>query len=215
MSDDQTFLLQDNPPGFGNYGDEDELLHPAVNAASRDDGITETQYFGFSVPEERIHGLCYLWHHPNLGTVSGGAAGWQGIKTHHLAAELYDHRMFMSDELIAGGIDHHRLTMGYQVDILEPFRKMRIRYEDADRNNAFDVTYTATAGPAMMPSRKHFEQPLRTRGNVTLRGRTYEINGYNVRDRSWERSGPSRPSGIHPSSGSPECSATNSPSIAC
>ena len=33
-----------------------------------------------NIPEENIHGLTYLWWHPNLGKVSGGIWAFQGIK---------------------------------------------------------------------------------------------------------------------------------------
>ncbi|MDB5971511.1 MAG: hypothetical protein JWQ90_3961 [Hydrocarboniphaga sp.] len=185
MSDDQSFLHHQAALGFGPYGPEDELLHPAAKNDIQHDALTETQYFGFSVPEARIHGFSYLWHHPNLGTLSSGVAAWQGIKPHHLAAELYDFRMFMSEQTIAAGIDHYKTDVGYQVDVIEPFKLIRIRYEDASRGNALDISYTALTPPAMLPNRKHFEQTMKTKGFLSLRGKRYEVDGYNVRDRSW------------------------------
>jgi hypothetical protein len=187
MSDNGSFLFKNVVLGFGDYDDQDELLHPKMNGPLVDDAVTETQYFGFSVPDERIHGFTYLWHHPNLKTISGGVSGWQGFKSHHLAAEMYDQRMFMSDARVSGNgnVDHFKMDNGYQVDIIEPFKKMRIQYEDAGRKNALDVTYTAVHAPAMLLSRKHFEQTVKTKGSVTLRGKTYAIDGYNIRDRSW------------------------------
>jgi hypothetical protein len=185
MSDDQTFILHKAPVGFGPYGPEDELLHPAARKDISHDALTETQYFGFNVPAASIHGFSYFWHHPNLGIISGGVAAWQGIKPHHLAAELYDHRMFMSDKVITSDIDHYKTDVGYQVDVIEPFQKLRIRYDDPSRGNALDITYSAVTPPAMLPTRKHFEQTMKTRGFLTLRGKRYEVDGYNVRDRSW------------------------------
>jgi hypothetical protein len=188
MSDDQSFLHHKAAIGFGSFGPEDELLHPAFRQEIAHDALTETQYFGFSVPEERIHGFAYSWFHPNLGTVSGGVSAWQGIKSHHLACELYDHRMFMSDKVATPNIDHYKTDVGYQVDVIEPFRKMRIRYEDTTRSNALDIIYTALTPPAMLPNRKHFEQTMKTTGFIVLRGKRYEVNGYNIRDRSWGES---------------------------
>ncbi|MET0985100.1 MAG: hypothetical protein ABW034_06800 [Steroidobacteraceae bacterium] len=185
MSENSTFLLNNAGLGFGDYGPEDELLHPQMNAAIADEALTETQYFGFSVPEERIHGLTYFWHHPRLKTFTGGAMVWRGIKDHQLACELYDMRLFMSDTKIPTNIDRLRMPSSYQVDVIEPFKKMRVQYEDKARNNAFDIVFTAIAPPAMLPNRKHFEQPMRTKGSLTLRGKTYVVDGVNVRDRSW------------------------------
>lgn len=185
MSNDQAFFAHNPGVGFGEYGPEDELLHPQYKHDIQHDALTETQYFGFNVPEVGLHGFSYLWHHANLGTVSGGIAAWRGIKTHHLECELYDHRMFMSDRVVSDGIDHYAFESGYRVDVIEPFKKIRIRYEDPSRHNEVDVTYTALTPPAMLPSRKHFEQTMKTKGFVMLRGKRYEVDGFNVRDRSW------------------------------
>lgn len=185
MSENSSFVLANLAMGFGDYDDADELLHPAMNAPVTHYACTETQYFGFSVPEERIHGLGYFWHHPRLGVISGGVACWQGIKHKHLAAELYDMRMFMSDSPVKDGLRHYKTDVGYQVDVDDPFKAMRLQYRDEKRNNALDIRYTALAAPAMLPSRKHFEQPMKTAGSITLNGKTYPVSGYNVRDRSW------------------------------
>ena len=37
----------------------DDFLHPQLNAAVGADSTTETQYFGFSVPEAKIHAYGY------------------------------------------------------------------------------------------------------------------------------------------------------------
>ena len=132
MAENSTFLLHNAGLGFGDYGPADELLHPEMNAEITDAGLTETQYFGFSVPEEKIHGLGYFWHHPNLGVLSGCIAAWRGFKEHQLSAELYDMRMFMSDKVIQGNIDNYTLENGYRVQVIEPFQKMRIAYSSGN-----------------------------------------------------------------------------------
>ena len=193
MSQNTSFILAKPQLGFGDYGPEDELLHPAMNAEVSSDGATETQYFGFNVPEAGVHGYGYFWHHPNLKTVTGGVHAWQGIKTHHLASELYDIRAYQSDNIITGNIDHYEMPCSYKVEVIEPFEKMRIQYRDEARENALDISYTAVNKPAMLPNRKHFEQLMKTRGSITLRGKTYTVDGYNIRDRSWGEARPEEP----------------------
>ena len=193
MSEDTSFILAAPQMGFGEYGPEDELLHAEMNAEVTADGATETQYFGFNVPEENIHGYGYFWHHPNLGTITGGIQAWQGTKTHHLASEIYDIRAYQSDKMIENNIDHHRMPSSYQIDVIKPFEEMRLQYQDEARNNAVDITYTAVIPPAMLPNRKHFEQTMRTKGSITLRGKTYAVDGYNIRDRSWGEARPEEP----------------------
>lgn len=185
MTDSTSFLHSNAPRGFGSYGPEDELLHPEYRAEVTHEALTETQYFGFNVPQESVHGFAYLWFHPNTGNLTGGIAAWRGIKATHLASELYDYRLFLSDKQITGNIDNCQISNSYSVEVIEPFKRMRIRYEDAARGNAVEIGYTAVSPPAMLPNRKHFEQTMRTKGTLTLRGKTYEVDGFNVRDRSW------------------------------
>ncbi|MGE4431536.1 MAG: hypothetical protein AB7E05_12420 [Sphingobium sp.] len=182
---DESFIMAKAVLGFGDYDDGDELLHPEMNAAVSSYALTETQYFGFSVPEHDIHGLTYLWCHPNLGVITGGAAVWQGYKGVQTSAELFDMRVFMNTDPIKDGIDDYTLDNSYSVKVIEPFKSIRTSYSDPARQNAFDVTYTAIAPPSMLPNRKHFEQIMRTKGQLTLRGKNYEIDGFNIRDRSW------------------------------
>mgnify|MGYP001617600960 CR=1 FL=1 len=70
MGDSKPFYIAQNS-GFSQIGPQDDLLHPEINKLITADSATETQYFGFCVPQEKIHGLGYLWHHPNLGVVTG------------------------------------------------------------------------------------------------------------------------------------------------
>ena len=93
------FYLKKNK-GFGQIRPQDDLLHPASFSNVPDNSATETQYFGFSIPEENIHGLTYMWWHPNLKVCSGGLFVFQGVKERMVQAELCDWRNFMSDAAI-------------------------------------------------------------------------------------------------------------------
>ena len=63
------FFLKKNR-GLSTFKPGDDLLHPDSFADIKDDSATETQYFGFSVPEAGIHALTYMWWHPNLKVCS-------------------------------------------------------------------------------------------------------------------------------------------------
>lgn len=179
------FVLRDPGVGFGDHSDADELRHGAMNRQVADDALTETQYFSFNVPDADIQAFCYLWMHPNLGSITGGAAAWQGIKETALTAELFDIRAYMSERAIQNGIHSFTLDNGYGVEIIEPMRRMRVFYDDPARGNSFDVLFTALSAPAMLPTRKHFEQVMRTQGQITLRGVTHKVDGFGIRDRTW------------------------------
>ena len=181
-TDDQPFYLS-RSENVGEAVAADDFLHaaPAVTEAS----LTETQYFGFGVPEHGIHGIGYLWHHPNLGTLTGGVWAFQGFKRTALACELFDMRAWMDDRPLRGDLHDVRLDNGYAVQVLEPLKRHRSGYADAARGNAFELEYTAVAPPVLYGNGKHFDQPMRVRGELTLRGRRYEVDAYTTRDRSW------------------------------
>lgn len=190
MSDsDKPFYISQNQ-GFAGITAKDELLHPDAFAEVNADSATETQYLGFSVPDANIHAIGYLWHHRNLKLVTGGLFVWQGSKRYMGEAELCDVRAYMSDRALAHDLHEYRLDNGYGVRIVEPLKKLQMTYQDATRKNAVDLEYEALSAPVMFGDGKHFEQPMRVRGRLTLRGQQYEVDCFNVRDRSWGKARP-------------------------
>lgn len=169
---------------FGSFTDQDDYLHPDQVRAG--DTCTETQYFGFYVPEADIYGFSYFWLKPNLGSIMGGIFACQGFKRHHLQAELFDFEQNMSSgTVIKDDLRSYRLPNSYQVDVLEPGKRLRLRYDDPARQNRLDLAITAASPPAMRANNKHFEQAMKYAGELTLRGKTYAVDCFNVRDRSW------------------------------
>lgn len=167
---------------FGRYGDHDELLHP--QAAIPGDSLTETWAYMWYIPEERISSMIHIWVHPNLNVVTAGIGVWRGHKNSMISAELMDVPAFMSASGLGDGRDL-KFPHGLHVEILEPFRRIRIRYEDAQRGNALDLMVTDFSPPVMRGSETHFDQATRNKGTLVLRGRRYAVDGYGMRDRSW------------------------------
>ncbi|HKY89781.1 MAG TPA: hypothetical protein VJM11_02025 [Nevskiaceae bacterium] len=183
--------------GFGRFTPEDDLLHPGHRKDG--DSLTETQYFGFNIPAESIYCFGYFWLHPNLDVVSGGLFVCQGIKSAHLQAELFDiHAYVHRKSVIRDDLRSYRFPNGYGVDVLEPGRRMRIRYDDASRGNHVDVEATAIMPVAMRGNDKHFEQAMRMRGSLMLRGKKHVVDGFNIRDRSWGELRPEEPQALPP-----------------
>jgi len=185
----QPFFLAQND-ALGVAQPEDDFLHHRTNSEVADDSLTETQFFSMNVPEERIYVMGYLWNHPNLGMVTGGIWGWQGIKRHNLASEMFDIRAFMHSRVLDGDLHRYQLDNGYGVEVLEPLRRHRMTYVDKVRDNAVDVEFTAIAPPVMYGDGRHFEQAMRVAGELTLRGKRYEVNCSTIRDRSWGKPRP-------------------------
>ena len=167
---------------FGSYGDHDEMLHPL--AAIPGDSLTETWAYMWYIPQERISAMIHIWVHPNLNVVTAGIGVWRGHKPSMISSELMDVPTFMSASDLGNGMDM-KFPHGLRVEILEPFRKIRIRYEDRLRGNALDLMVTDFSPPVMRGSGTHFDQATHNRGTLTLRGRSYAVDGYGMRDRSW------------------------------
>jgi len=199
MADDRPFFLVQNQ-GFGSISDKDDLLHPESFKDISHDSATETQYFGFSVPEARIHALCYLWHRPNLNIVTGGVWVWQGVKRSAVHSELCDMRTFMNDSVLADDLHEYKLVNSYGVKILEPLKKFHMTYSDPARGNSFDLIQEAISPAVMFADGNHFEQAMKVTGKLVLRGREYAVDCTSVRDRSWGKPRPEDPFTLPPQS---------------
>lgn len=164
---------------------ECDLLHPQFRASNPSPALSETQYFGFSVPEHGIHAMAYLWHHPNIGVATGGAWAWQGRKTDVLQSELFGWTAFADDGMLDRDLWDYTFDNGYHVQTIEPLKRHRLRYDDPVRGNAFDIHTEALMEPMVLETGLHFEQAVRAHGTLTLRGQSYPVDCTNVRDRSW------------------------------
>jgi hypothetical protein len=187
-----SFFFNPQARGFGAYSAADDRMHREMNALVDDPTLVETQYLGFNVPSAGVHAFNYLWAHPNLDTASGGVWAWQGVKPTHLHSEIFDMQAFLPISTI-GDYDAYTLPNGYHVEVVKPLEEIRIGYEDPVRNNAFDVTLTAVMPPAMVDTGRHFEQAMRTRGSVRMRGTDHTVDGFTIRDRSWGETRPENP----------------------
>ena len=185
MSDNEAYFYQDFKQEFGTYDLSDEEIHSSYKTEKPHYGLTETQYFGFSVPEHDIHAFLYLWYHPNLNVLAAGPMIMQGVKPVGQASEIFDYRNYLPDEQLNPSLSNFTLDSSYSVQMLEPGRVFRLTYKDEERDSGYDVTATAVSDILMWPSSRHFEQVMRMEGEVRLRGKSYAVGGYNVRDRSW------------------------------
>lgn len=185
MSENQAYFIQNFEARFGDYEQDHEQMQPHYRAIQPHHGLTETQFFGFSIPDKGIHAFLYLWLHPNLDVVSGGPIVWQGFKSIQHAAELFDYRSYLPLSKLEGDLTHYRLESSYSVEMTEPGRAFRLSYEDPLRGNAFDLSYQAVSEVMMWPSSRHYEQVMKVDGTLHLRGERHVVDGFNIRGRSW------------------------------
>ena len=170
---------------MGTYNPDDERYHPEYKERNPSFELNETQFFGFSVPEERIHALTYNWAHPNLDLVSAGVFVAQGMKPFAPAFEICDYRAYLPISGLPKGLLSYETIGGYSVEVIDPGKLFRTTYLDQERNNSFDVYHHAIYEPCVWSNETHLEQVMRTEGEVVLRGKRYDVNGTHIRDRSW------------------------------
>jgi len=178
--------------GFGQAAAQDEYYH---GWGPDGDALTETWYWGFNVPEAAINCFVYCWVHPNLDVVSAGLIIYQGIKQHHLAAELFDIPAYLKAGPVVGDGSRIVVPNGLTVEVVRPLEEIRITYSDPSRDTECDVRLKAVAEPIMRANNLHFEQVMHCSGTLTLRGVRHAVDSHTVRDRSW---GELRPEGHNP-----------------
>jgi hypothetical protein len=195
---DDAFFSKKWAKQLGKSPGNDEGLHLEWKSSNPHYALTETQYFGFHVPEANIHAFTYLWHHAHLGVISGGAMAMRGIKENASACELFDYRAYMSDKILPADLSSYKMDNSYAVEILSEGTAFRTSYDDPDRKNSFDVTHTAVCERMYWPNNKHFEQVMRTKGELVLRGERHRVDGFHIRDRSWGEARVEAPSSAPP-----------------
>lgn len=186
-------LYPDQALGFREsaFGLRDEQLHPAANA--NDASSSETSYFGFNIPEHEINGEIYHWFHPTSNLCTGGAWIWQGRKRHMLQAEYFNYQAFARAPDL--DLDDWVSPIGIRQKVVHPGKELTVEFIDERQNTSFAMVQTAIMPPAVRTDDKHFTQAMKVTGELSLRGRRYDIDGFFTRDRSWEQL---RPETEHP-----------------
>lgn len=159
----------------------DDSFHPA---ASDDPFWTETSWYGFSVPERNLAGAIYPVFRPNQGICSSGVYVWdeRGEAAHEIRyARNWWHLPMPSHDLT-----ELALPNGLRYETVEPLHRYRIRFEDPGELD-LDLTYEGLHPPhaPMVGSHGHLDQACRVQGVLRLHGEEIEVDGYDMRDRSW------------------------------
>ena len=169
---------------LGTAETNDEFLH--APAESGHHSSTETSYFGFNIPEEKLNGEIYVWFHPVLKVISASVYIWRGLKRSTLACEYINHFHYLP--FPKDGIENYVIEdIGLKIKVLDPLKKVHIEFEDSERDVRFSLTLSAIMPPAVRPDGFHFTQAVRTHGELRLFGERLEINGHFSRDRSWSQ----------------------------
>lgn len=194
----ETYINRKVVHRMGVWDSKNEEIHPEYRQINPSFELNETQFFGFSVPEARIHALMYTWYHPNLELISSGVFVAQGIRHIHPGLDIQDYRSYLPASELKGSYYSYTTSGNYSVEVIEPGVKFRTTYLDKERNSSFDVVHTAMHPPCVWSSDVHLEQPMKTKGELVVRGKRYDVDGTHVRDRSWGENRTEMPRNIPP-----------------
>jgi hypothetical protein len=166
--------------GAGGLSAADDSFHPP---ASDDPWWTETAWFGFSVPERGLAGAVYPLFRPNLGVCAAGVHVWDA--TGEAAQEVRYSRTWWHLPMPDHDLTEMRLPMGLRYDRLEPLQRYALAFadEELELELEFDGLHAPFA-PLTGPT-GHLDQAGRVRGQLRLHGERIEVDGFEMRDRSW------------------------------
>ncbi len=186
----------------GVTGKRDLLLH---RPAYRDATWTETNWFGFFVPEARLRGSVYALFRTNLGVVRSPISVYSGPCQTVLDLDYFDDRVHLP--MPPDDLDDYRLANGLKVRMTEPLTRWEVRYEGR-ADTVFDLDLVALSPPVPASESQvegagagyasfhrpagtpdvetgHIDQTMWVTGTVRVNGVTYRVDFPSNRDHSW------------------------------
>ena len=152
--------------------------------------MTETSWFAFCNPAEKLGGWLYTMVRPNIGTVAGGAWIWDD--TAHLPWEVLYNANYTALRLPRDqDLSDITLPTGVSIKAVEPTMGYALGISDGA------VCQATLRFQGVMPPRplrkggspfggaNHFDQFGRVTGTVHLGERVVQIDCLGMRDRSW------------------------------
>lgn len=173
-------------------------LDPTEHAGTYRIHTTHTHYFGFHIPEAEIGCYTYIRYLPYFPLMQGNVEIFQGTGNTQLLDCLHlDYAMSLPWPKVEGNVI--TTCRGFKVEFIEPGREARVTYRSLDGSVSFELHQTAIspliARATVMPGENLFgdmqpggsEQFMHCVGELKVRGKTYAIDCYPVRDRSWNQ----------------------------
>lgn len=170
---------------------------------------TETTVLVFSVPEAGILGNAYVLARPNLGVVLSSVVVGSGFCRQPYEIDFTDPQMHLP---CPPSFSNYSLENGLSLEVKDaPTNDIHVRYEHALGSCRFDLTFQGLHNPFDMhdPSQNplaetgskqatgrderigdewengHFEVIGHVTGELELRGKSYEVDCFDVMDHSW------------------------------
>ncbi|MEA2467912.1 MAG: hypothetical protein QOJ57_2038 [Thermoleophilaceae bacterium] len=179
----------------------DALFH---TPGYRDRTWLETNWWSFLVPEHNLRGHIYNGFRTNLGVVFSQVHVWSRDASSVLDFDYWDSQVHLP--LPACNLDHFRLDNGLEVKMHEPLKRYSLSYDGFGDTHfrleyealmpAVDSRETQVAGgrdfsafhavdPALAANIGHIDQTLAVKGEVVIKGRSYEVDFPTNRDHTW------------------------------
>ncbi len=171
--------------------------------AYRDPTWTETNWFGFFVPEVNMRGSVYMLFRPNVGVVRSLVLVYSRECESVLDLDYIDDRVHMP--IPPGNLDEYRLDNGVWVKMKRALNEYSIRF-DGRFDTHFDLHLTAMMPPVAIQEIRvsgsgpgyavfqrtddamqtgHLDQTVRVTGEISVRGKRYSLDHPSNRDHSW------------------------------
>jgi hypothetical protein len=178
---------------------EDAEFHPASDARM----WSETNYFGFEIPDVPMHIGLYALFRPNLGVVNSAVFVNSRRVTASWEIDFWDSRAYLPMPSSNSLLDY-TLDNGLSVRCLEPNRVWELRYDNGE-SLSVDVRYEALMepfdihDPDMDPRARntrtdlsagaayagHFDMTGKVTGEVVVNGSRHAVDSMSTMDHSW------------------------------
>lgn len=162
----------------------DEEFH---EGSTEDRSWTETAWFAGVVPERGLGIWTYPLFRRELGVMSCGIYVWEPGAEELWQLPYYRTWWHMP---IPDGISATTFTLpnGLRYECLEPEARYRISYRDGDAISlemGFEALHPPHAVGVVEGGHGHLDQLGRVRGEIVLHGEHLQIDGIEMRDRTW------------------------------
>ncbi len=158
----------------------DDEFHPPTSA---DPFWTETCWFTFAAPAQRLSGQLYPFFRPNQQVCAAAAYVWDD--TGDQPWNVRYAKNFWHLPIPEQPLSDIQLSNGIRYRCLEPLSTYEIAYTDPDDGALeIDLVFRAICPPNRLGT-SHLDQPGRYTGRMTLEGTVIEVDSYGMRDRSW------------------------------
>ncbi|MET0547619.1 MAG: hypothetical protein ABWZ40_15070 [Caulobacterales bacterium] len=163
--------------------DADEGLHPVAPDAHFT--AVETNYYGFNCASAGLDAHLYMWFHPAMKVMMLDFFIYRGLCDGQLSATYHNHVNYLPMPADISDYTMEAGSLSVRLQTIKPLKEIRITAKDPKVGLDLQWTTYGSGPPVGRPGGGHFTQLMRNVGTLQLRGKTYDLAGHFVRDRSF------------------------------